>query len=283
MSFGTIVDVATLAAHLDDPDWAIVDCRHSLADPGRGQRAYNEAHIPGAVHADLDQHLSGPILPGETGRHPLPAIDTFAARLGSWGIDEGVQVIAYDDMGGAIAARLWWMLRWLGHDAVAVLDGGFTAWTEAEQPTREGAEIRPTRSFTPRPRPERVVDAAAVNAAREATGTPVFDARGPTRYRGEEEPIDPVAGHIPGARSLPFDGNLDLSQRLRPVEELRARFEAALGEARPADAIFYCGSGVTACHNLLAMAHAGLEGARLYPGSWSEWIIDESRPVAIGD
>jgi len=281
MPYTTLLAPADGQAHLDDPDWVFVDSRFSLTDTERGRRAYREAHLPGAVYAHLDEDLCGPIVPGVTGRHPLPTVDAFAGTLSAWGIAAGVQVVAYDDAGGGIAARLWWMLRWLGHDAVAVLDGGWPAWHRLGFPTRNGDETRPPRRFMPQPRSALIADAAEVDARRTDPAYRLLDARGPERYRGEHEPIDPVAGHIPGAVSVPFAGNLDADGAFLPAEALRARFEALLGHVPPACTISYCGSGVTAAHNLLAMTHAGLGEARLYPGSWSHWITDEERPVAV--
>ena len=277
----TLIAPAALHTHLDDPAWAVVDCRFSLADTERGRRAYREAHIPGAVYAHLDDDLSGPIRPGLTGRHPLPDVGAFAQTLSTWGLDADVQVVAYDDFGGGIAARLWWMLRWLGHDAVAVLDGGFPAWQRLGLPTRPGDETRPPRSFTPHPRPAWTVDVDTVDARRTDPSYRLIDARAAARYRGEHEPIDPVAGHIPGAVSAPFVDNLDADGSFLAPETLRARFETVLAGVPPQRAICYCGSGVTAAHNLLALAHAGLGNALLYPGSWSRWITDPARPVAV--
>ncbi|GIV61135.1 MAG: putative 3-mercaptopyruvate sulfurtransferase [Rhodothermaceae bacterium] len=258
----------------------MVDCRFSLQDPERGRRAYREAHIPGAVYAHLDDDLSGPVVPGRTGRHPWPDPDALAATLSAFGIDETVQVVAYDDAGGAIAARLWGLLTWLGHDAVAVLDGGWPAWQRAGYPVRGGEERRPPRRFVPRPRPGLLVTAGDVERVRQDPAWRLLDARAPERFRGEHEPIDPVAGHIPGAVSAPFAGNLDDGGRFLPPETLRARYATLLGEVPPERVVCYCGSGVTANHVRLAMAHAGLGLPRLYPGSWSEWITDPARPVA---
>ncbi len=277
----TVITPANLRAHLGDPAWAVVDCRFSLADTERGRRAYAEAHIPGAVYAHLDEDLSGPIRPGISGRHPLPDVAAFAQTLSRWGLDASVQVVAYDDFGGGIAARLWWMLRWMGHDAVAVLDGGFPAWQRLDLPTRPGDETRPPRTFTPHPRPAWTVDADTVDARRADPAYRLVDARAAARYRGEDEPIDPVAGHIPGAVSAPFAGNLDADGCFLPPDALRARFDALLAGVPPERTICYCGSGVTAAHNLLALAHAGLGNALLYPGSWSHWITDPTRPVAV--
>lgn len=279
----TLVDAGTLREHLEDPDWMVVDCRFSLDDPEAGGRAYAAAHIPGAVYAHLDRDLSGPVVPGVTGRHPLPDPDRLSAWLSARGVDASVQVVAYDNKGGAIAARLWMLLRWLGHAAVAVLDGGWSAWCAAGHPTTQDAETPVPRQFIPAPASALLVDAATVERLRNDPACRLLDARARPRYRGEVEPIDPVAGHIPGAVSAPFAENLAPDGRFLPPEELRARFKALLGGVPPSAAVCYCGSGVTANHILLAMEYAGLPGARLYAGSWSEWITDPSRPVATGE
>jgi thiosulfate/3-mercaptopyruvate sulfurtransferase len=281
--YTTLIATDELAAHLDDPDWAVVDCRFSLQDPGQGRRAYQAGHIPGAVYAHLDEDLSGPVVPGRTGRHPLPEPELFAARLGRWGIGNTTQVVAYDDAGGAYAARLWWMLRWLGHEAVAVLDGGWSAWVAAGLPQRIGIETRPPTVFTARPRPELVATASEVMLRRLDPDWRVLDARGADRFRGENETLDPVAGHIPGAVSAPYADNLAPDGRFRDPASLRQRYQKLLGTVPAAHTICYCGSGVTAAHDLLAIFHAGLGEGRLYPGSWSEWITDPTRPIATGD
>ncbi len=255
----------------------ILDTRFSLAEPERGRRAFAEAHLPGAQYAHLDQDLSGPVISGVTGRHPLPDIAVFAEKLGQWGVTDGVQVVAYDDAGGAIAARLWWLLRWLGHDAVAVLDGGWQAWVAGQYPvSSEKCSAKP-KIFKPRPRPEMLVDASQILAMRNEER--LLDSRSPDRFRGENETLDPVGGHIPGAATAFFGDTATPAGTSRSPEELRSYFQAILGSARPENAIFYCGSGVTACRNILAMEHAGLTGAKLYAGSWSEWITDAGRPV----
>jgi thiosulfate/3-mercaptopyruvate sulfurtransferase len=278
----TLIPPAALAARLFDLDLAIIDCRFTLVDKGRGHRDYLAGHIPGAVYAHLDDDLAGPIIPGLSGRHPLPDPDAFARRLGEWGIGEGVQVVAYDDAGGAYAARLWWMLRWLGHEAVAVLDGGWQAWLAEGWPAAAGRETRPLRVFSPHPRPELLATTAEVDAIRLDPGWRLLDARGADRFRGENETLDPVAGHIPGALSLPYTGNLGPDGRFLPPQDLAARFAPLLGHTPAQRIVCSCGSGVTAAHNLLAMLHAGLGEGRLYAGSWSEWITDPSRPVAVG-
>lgn len=282
MVFTTLIPRGELVRHLNDPDWAIVDCRFSLDRPERGRGDYFEGHIPGAVYAHLEEDLSGRVIPGKTGRHPLPPVQDIAAKLSGWGIADGVQVVAYDDAGGSIASRMWWILRWMGHNAVAVLDGGWTAWQNAGFPSQGGHETRVARTFQPRVRTEFIATVEEVGRA-TARGAKLLDARAPARFRGDAEPIDSVAGHIPGAVCASFSENLDEEGRFRPPEALRARFEALLSGALPSQAIAYCGSGVTATHNLLAMEHAGLPGARLYPGSWSEWITDPTRKIATGD
>lgn len=279
--FRTLISAEQLAGRLSDASWRIVDCRFSLADTGAGRLAYAAGHIPGAVYAHLDEDLSSRIMPGKTGRHPLPGREQLIARLSAWGIDEHTQVAAYDDSSGMAASRLWWLLRSLGHERVAVLDGGFAAWTAmpGAPVTAEIPAPRP-RTFRPRPPIGHAVDAAQVDQLRLDPAWVLVDSREDFRYRGESEPIDPVAGHIPGAVNAFFMENLDGQSRFLSAEQLRERFLPLLG-GRPAEkAVFYCGSGVSACHNILAMAHAGLGDATLYPGSWSEWITDKERAVA---
>ena len=270
MAYSTLVSSDTLYPHLGE--WVVVDCRFSLDDPGRGRRDYTTSHIPGAVYAHIDEDLSGRVIPGVTGRHPLPPLDDLVERLSSWGIGEGVQVVAYDDAGGGMAARLWWLLQYLGHESTAVLDGGFPDWIRRGLPTREGTETRGRRPFVARPHHDWVVDAGAVEAMREDPSSRLLDARDAERYRGEVEPIDPVAGHIPGAVSAPFKQNLTAEGRFRSPVELRELYRSILGDVPAERTVCYCGSGVTAAHDVLAIAHAGLGIPRLYAGSWSEWI-----------
>lgn len=276
--FTTLIDSATLADHLADPDWVVVDCRFDLARPGAGREAYALGHVPGARYAHLDEDLSGP-LTHDSGRHPLPEPGRLTVTLRQWGIGKATQVVCYDDCGGMYAARLWWMLRWLGHGAVALLDGGLPAWIDAGHGLQAGAEAPSAPGdFEPMLRADCWLSTDAV-----AQGSlDLWDAREPARYRGEVEPIDPVAGHIPGARNVPCSENLGADGRFLPAPALRQRFDAVLAGEAPGQVVHLCGSGVTACHNLLAMEIAGLGGSRLYPGSWSAWISDPARPVATG-
>ena len=282
MAFRTLISNSALALHLGDENVAVIDCRFQLADEGWGEQAYRSAHIPGAVYAHLDRDLSGPKT-GTNGRHPLPDPSSLAHTFGRLGIASGVQVIAYDQDNGMFASRLWWMLRWLGHDAVAVLDGGFKKWTAESRETRSGAETRPPRTFTAAPRPGMLVDVEQVAALRADKAWRILDARAAERFRGEVEPLDKVAGHIPGAANHCFQTNLDADGLFLSPETLRAQMRAAIGDFASDHVVCYCGSGVTACHNLLALEHAGLTGAKLYAGSWSEWCSDSRRPVEIGE
>ena len=278
MSFTTLVDVATLAAHVDAADWRVVDVRHQLSDTGCGERAYAEGHIPGAVFLHCDHDLSGP-LSGSNGRHPWPERERLAARLGEVGIGPQTQVVVYDDAQGMIAGRLWVLLRWLGHDRVAVLDGGLQAWLAAGgamtvlPPSVHAVAFEANEGDGP----------VTTNDVLERLGTPgmrLVDARSPDRFRGENETIDPVGGHIPGAVNRFFRDNLQTDGRCKPAAELRAEWLAVLAGALPEQVVHQCGSGVSACHNMLAMEIAGLPGSRLYAGSWSEWCADPGRPVA---
>lgn len=257
----------------------IFDCSFVLTNPAAGRAIHADSHIPGARHADLEADLSGPIVAGQTGRHPLPDKSTFLEQVRAWGITADVQVVAYDQGPGAHAARLWWMLRWLGHAPVAVLNGGFGAWSGQSRPvTAAVSDAPPASDFSESPALTREVAATALPAPDHV----VLDAREHQRFIGAQEPIDPVAGHIPGARCAAFADNLGADGRFRSAAELGERFRN-LGADDGADTICYCGSGVTAAHNILAMRHAGLPEPALYPGSWSEWIVDPSRPVATGD
>lgn len=283
MAWTSLVDPAALASSLGRSDVVVVDCRFLLSDPDWGEREYLQGHITGAAYAHLDRDLSGP-KNGRNGRHPLPNPDALREAFGRLGIGSGVQVVAYDQDNAMFASRLWWLLRWMGHLQVAVLDGGFAAWQHAGGPTRPGEEFIPLRIFEGNPDDSLVVGVDEVMAiAAGARGWRLLDARSPERFRGDVEPLDPAAGHIPGAVNHFFQGNLNETGRFLSADELRRHFQHRLADASPDRTIAYCGSGVTACHNLLAMAHAGLPGARLYPGSWSEWCADSSRPIATGD
>ena len=280
MTHGTLISTAALADLLTDSTSVVVDCRFELADTSAGERAYLEAHVPGAPYAHLDRDLSG-VKTGLNGRHPLPGPDALAATLGRLGIASDTQVVAYDQDSGMWASRLWWLLRWMGHNAVAVLDGGWAAWMREGRPTAPGVDSRPARVFTGSVRPELTISAEALPAFVTAPNSHLVDARAPERFRGDIEPLDPVGGHIPGAANHFFQWNL-ADGAFRTRGDLRTQFAQTLGIVRGTDVVCYCGSGVTACHNLLALEHAGLTGARLYPGSWSEWVADASRPIERG-
>jgi len=278
----TIVSTEQLAAQLGRPDWVVVDCRFTLTDPAAGQRAYAAGHIPGARYAHLDDDLSSPITP-QSGRHPLPDRAALCARLGEWGIGAETQVVVYDDSFGSMAVRLWWLLRGLGHAKVALLDGGLPKWTREKRPLSDALPTVVPQHFPCPDEPAWGVDAATVEAIRLAPGHRLIDARPEQRYSGEREPIDSVAGHIPGAVNWVFEENLDLDGTYLPAAELRDNFLGILNGVAPENVVHTCGSGVTACHNILAMEIAGLPGSKLYSGSWSEWIRDPQRPVATGD
>lgn len=278
MNHTTLISVADLAKNLEDPSLVIFDCRHELTNPSFGGQAYAESHIPGALFANVDKDLSGP-LTGKNGRHPLPDPAKFLEWLGRMGVSNASQVVGYDHAGGPYGARLWWLMRWLGHSKVAVLDGGWQAWNAAGFPvTKETTTPAPAR-FTGSPDDSRV-DAKYVLDRLESKDMVLLDARANDRYHGQNETIDPVAGHIPGAINRFFKENLDAHGRFKAPDELRAAFSPLIG-GLPADKVVHqCGSGITACHNLLAMEVAGIHGSKLYSGSWSEWIADPSRPVA---
>lgn len=277
-----LISAAELAAILQRDDVCVIDCRFDLQVPTAGREAWLEAHIPGAVYADLDTDLAGPIS-ASTGRHPLPDPKRFEETLGRWGIDNETEVVVYDAGSGAIAARAWWMMHWLGHSAVRLLDGGFEAWRDGGNVTESGAVRRSPAHFSGRVRDDLVITTAEVVAGM-ASGSPVtlLDARDAARFRGEVEPIDPVAGHIPGAINVPFSGSLSATGRFRAPGELARRLAGALASGAGHRCGVMCGSGVTACHLALAAVLAGLDMPRLYVGSWSEWISDPARPVETG-
>ncbi len=282
--YTTLIEPAELAARTDDTDWAVLDCRFELLRPEAGANAYAQGHVPHAIYAHLEHDLSGPVTP-TSGRHPLPALEAFVATLGRWGIDENVQVIAYDQNNGAHASRLWWLLRWVGHLRVAVLNGGFAAWQQAGLPVSQQTGVRQPRRFGIHPARATLVSTVELEKLQRggqlvSGERTLIDARSADRFAGQNETLDPVAGHIPGAKNHPFAHNVDAQGRFLPAASLRAKWLETLQGKPPTTAIAMCGSGVTACHNLLALEVSGLPGAGLYAGSWSEWIRDPERPVA---
>ena len=280
-AFTTLIDAATLSGLLDSEQLALFDCRSELGNPRWGEAQFAEAHIPGAQFLHLERDLSSAISES-SGRHPLPDPRVFARRLGELGASSGMQIVAYDQGNGAYAARLWWLARWIGHTRVAVLDGGIAAWRAAGLPLETTVRTPRMRDIEVNLARDASVDSDAIDELRRRRGTLLVDARGANRFAGRDETIDPVAGHVPGARSMPFAGNLGADGRFLAAEALRRRWQVALGSLPPHGLVAMCGSGVTACHNLLALEHAGLGGGRLYAGSWSEWIRDPRRPLATG-
>jgi thiosulfate/3-mercaptopyruvate sulfurtransferase len=288
MAFTTLIEVPALMDLAASSNVAVIDCRFDLSNPQTGRSAYLAGHIPGALYAHLNEDLSAPISVN-SGRHPLPAPREFAATLQRFGIANDTQVIAYDEANGSFAARLWWMLKWVGHQSVAVLNGGLKAWIEAGAPLERGdpvaansAKIPANARFLPNPQNDSVLSAEELGDWALDTRHLLIDARAPERFSGSVEPIDTVAGHIAGAVNHPFNTNLGRDGRFLPAAELRLLWERRLAGRSPQDVAAMCGSGVTACHNLLSLEVAGLRGAKLYPGSWSEWIRDPKRPVARG-
>jgi len=277
MNYSTIVSCEMLAEHLNDPDWSVFDCRHQLSDVGYGEMAYAEGHVPGAFFMHLDRDLSSP-MNGLNGRHPLPDPQLLAKKLGAAGVSRQTQVVVYDDAGGMVAGRLWWLLRWLGHDRVALLDGGINQWVKEGRPLSvEQPKSAPVVFEIAQRDWVATSDEVLVNI--DAKEFCVVDARAPDRFRGENETLDPVGGHIPGARNRFFRDNLDANGLFRPAADLSREFLSLFDGVAPEKTVMQCGSGVSACHNLLAMEIAGLRGARLYAGSWSEWCSDPARPV----
>lgn len=282
MFSSTLVSTEDLARHLDDPKWVVFDCRFTLTDPEGGRRLYEKNHIPGARYVHLDEDLSAPVTES-TGRHPLPDPYAFAEKLCAWGVGVNKQVVVYDDSFGSMAVRMWWMLRWLGHPAVALLDGGFPKWQREQRPLTAALPDVRKANCACLPEPSQVVHVDEVMQASQSGNALIIDARPDRRFTGEFEPLDRVAGHIPGSINWSFEENLDIDGTFLPPEALRENYQHLLKGRAPWQVIHSCGSGVTACHNLLAMEIAGLPGSRLYPGSWSEWILDPSRPVATGE
>jgi thiosulfate/3-mercaptopyruvate sulfurtransferase len=277
MSGSTLVSTGELEKNL--PRWRVFDCRHDLAKPDLGEQQYREGHIPGALFAHLERDLSGRKT-GKNGRHPLPDPQDFERWLEKTGLTPSDQAVCYDAGNGSMAARLWWMLRWIGHDKVAVLDGGFAKWMNEGRRVTIDVPLFTPFNYPIKVRKEFAVD---VRIVEKTLGKPLLlDARAPARYRGEQEPIDPVAGHIPGAKNRFNSDNLSADGTFKRAEELKKEFQSVLGERSASEVIHYCGSGVSACHNLLAMEIAGLKGAKLYPGSWSEWSADPKRPQERG-
>jgi len=286
--YTTLISAQDLAAHIDNPDWVVVDCRHDLMNLAAGREGYAAGHLPGAVFGDIETQLSGAKHGPDgvfRGRHPLPEKEALLETLRGWGVDDDSQVVAYDAHGGMFAARLWWLMRWLGHEAVAVLDGGMAAWQAIGKPLVTDAASKPRGSLTVRAPFVPTVTVAEVMENVDKGERIVIDARASNRFRGENETIDPIGGHIPGARNRFFKDNLQADGRFKDAATLRDEFAPLVDD--PARAIMQCGSGVTACHNLLALEVAGMPGAALYSGSWSEWVgdgkNDTGRPVAKGD
>ena len=284
MPLAQLISANALHARLEQPGLLILDCRFALDDPAYGQRSYAEGHIPGAQFADLERDLSGPVRKGVTGRHPLPEPGLLRERLRAWGLRPGSAVVLYDDGPGAFAARAWWLLAWLGkRDGVYLLDGGLQAWRAAAHELTQALPPPAPGDFAGQPDASLLLSAGQLQQRLGQPELTLLDARALPRFRGEVEPLDPVAGHIPGARCAAFTDNLGSDGRFLPATQLRQRFAEQLGERPPSGLVAYCGSGVTACHNLFALCLAGYPLAPLYAGSWSEWITDPARPVATGD
>jgi thiosulfate/3-mercaptopyruvate sulfurtransferase len=279
----SFLSAAELKQNLNNPDWVIVDCRNDLLNADWGHTQYLTAHIPGAVYADLKKDLSSPATP-KTSRHPLPEAQEFFGKLSGWGINASKQVVVYDHLGGTFAVRLWWMLNFYGNENVAILDGGFPAWEAAGFPTKSGEETTPPVLFTPASiHSEMLVQAADVEKIRQLSDWKLIDARAPERFKGEIEPIDPIAGHIPGAINRFAGANLTPAGLLKPLDQLKSEFETLLGDTPIEKAVFYCGSGVTSCFHIAALKAIGVTGAKLYAGSWSEWIRDPQHPITKGE
>ena len=290
-----LITPSELATHLGDSSWVVVDCRFDLTDTARGEREFAAGHIPGARYAHLDRDLSA-AKTGTNGRHPMPSPAQMRARFGALGIGAGSEVVAYDGDNGMYAARLWWMLRYMGHDAVAVLDGGLSRWTREQRPTESGRFVAAPATFDGHPREgwlltvddvvnlvrTRSASALGGSEARQAADL-LVDARSPERFRGIGETLDKTGGHIPGAANYFYQQNLAPEKVFKAPSELRSQWHNVLRGRDPGSVVMYCGSGVTACHNLLSMEVAGLTGARIFPGSWSEWSADPSRPVATDE
>jgi len=279
MSYQSIISVEDLNKNLNNSNWFIFDCRFLLKDPQGGLKKFQQGHIPGAQFADMDKDLASPITE-TSGRHPLPDPEVFISKLREWGVNNDAQIICYDDMSGAFAARMWWLLKWLGHNDVAVLDGGIDKWIASNYALETEVQSQTTSSFAATANDAMWVDINFVQQELAANNIKLLDARSSERYTGEDKKTDPVPGHVPGATSFPFAGNLNKQGMFLSAAELKQRFAAEFAEGQHGQVINMCGSGVTACHNLLAMSVAGLPMTRLYVGSWSEWIKDSNRPVS---
>lgn len=279
--FNTLISTNELSDHLNDPNWVVIDCRFDLADKEWGAEEYEVLHIPSAVYAHLEKDICGPITP-TSGRHPLPDGKVFIAAMQRLGVNIDSQVVVYDATGGGMAGRLWWQLKYFGHEAVALLNGGLPKWLTEGRETSDGVESKPVGNFTGMPNERMMVTTNEVKAILGSKINAIIDARAPERFRGEVEPIDTVAGRIPGALNRFYNDNLDKNGQFLPADALKKAFETLLGGLKPYEAVAYCGSGTTACHNLIAMAYAGMPLPRLYVGSWSEWIRDAKNPVGRG-
>lgn len=279
MSYTTLVSADILAANLDNPNWIIFDCRFSLADATAGHKAFRQGHIPGARYADLNQDLSAPVQ-SYTGRHPLPDFRVLGRKLGNWGVHNRSQIVVYDDAGGAFAGRMWWLLRTMGHTDVAVLDGGLAIWRKRNLPMTTSLAKIASSQFRVYLDNQQWLNASQVADGLATGKITLIDARTAERFHGQQEPIDPVAGHVPKALNKPLPSNLDKAGQFLPADQLRKQFSQLIGVQPAEQVVHMCGSGVTACHNLLAMEIAGLGGSKLYAGSWSEWITNPNRAVA---
>ena len=282
MRFTTLVSTEQLAQQLDDPNWIVFDCRFTLTNTEAGRSAYRQGHIPGARYVHLDEDMSSAITPA-SGRHPLPEVQVLADKLSRWGVDSRKQVVVYDDSFGSMAVKMWWLLRWLGHDNVALLNGNWQLWVKHKLPVTTGLSKIIPAHFEPHVRNELLVNTEEVDFARRERCSVLIDARSEQRFSGEQEPLDKVAGHIPGALNWVYEENLDFDGTYLPADELKEAYINLMHGLKPQQVIHTCGSGVTACHNMLAMEIAGLHGSKLYAGSWSEWITDPKRPVATGE
>lgn len=281
MGYTSLVSVKDTFEHIDDPGWRMIDCRFDLKDPSVGLQKYLAGHIPDAIYADLDKDLSSPVT-FTSGRHPLPDIEAISRKLGSWGVAVDTQVVVYDDAYGSYAARLWWILRWLGHQNVAVLDGGINHWLQSDLPlTTEIPSITPTK-FVAKTNHDLVMDTKAMETVIDSPELTIVDVRDPERFQGIQEPVDKIAGHIPGAINIPWKTNLDETGLFLKPSQLAMQYEAILEKPGSENLVFMCGSGVTACHGLLALSALGHDDAKLYAGSWSEWIQNPDHPVASG-